>query len=85
MTIRGKYLGGRKVELEQDLNLPPDTEVFFIIEEIKKSSDPEEKRLSLKDCFTKSTDNDISIESEIRKLRQENQQNIEKKFENWNT
>ena len=40
MTIKGKYLGKRRIELDQDLNLPPDTEVLFIIEEIKPIKDP---------------------------------------------
>ena len=40
MTMKDKYLGKRKIELEQDLNLPPDTEVLFIIEEIKPIKDP---------------------------------------------
>ena len=46
MTIKGKYLGGKKVELDQELNLPPDTEVFFIIEEIKpvKNDNPITKK-----------------------------------------
>lgn len=37
MTIegKGKYLGKKKVELDQELNLPPNTEIFFTIEEIK--------------------------------------------------
>lgn len=35
---RGKYLGKKKIELDQELNLPPDTEIFFKIEEIKPIS-----------------------------------------------
>lgn len=32
---KGKYLGKRKIEIDQEINLPPDTEIFFTIEEIK--------------------------------------------------
>lgn len=41
MTIKGKgkYDGKKKVELDQELNLPPDTEIFFIIEDIKPLSE----------------------------------------------
>lgn len=37
MTIKGKgkYIGKKKIEIEQDLNLSPDTEIFYVIEEIK--------------------------------------------------
>jgi len=31
---KGKYIGGKRIELEQDLNLPPNTDIFFIVEEI---------------------------------------------------
>lgn len=41
MTIqgKGKYIGKRKIEIDQDLDLSPDTEIFFTIEEIKPISE----------------------------------------------
>ena len=50
MTIRGKgkYIGKRKIEIDQDLDLSPDTEVFYILEEIKpveKAEDKNEKKI----------------------------------------
>ena len=37
MSIRGKgkYIGKRKIEIDQELDLSLDTEVFYILEEIK--------------------------------------------------
>ena len=45
MTIRGKgkYIGKRKIEIDQDLDLSPDAEIFYIIEEIKPVEKVEEK------------------------------------------
>ena len=44
MTIRGKYIGKRKIEIDQDLDLSPDTEIFLIIEEIKPIKQAEENK-----------------------------------------
>ena len=41
MKIKGKYKGNKKVELEEDLNLPIGTEVIF---EIKDIAWPENKK-----------------------------------------
>ena len=84
MTIRGKYLGGKKVELDQDLNLPPDTEIFFILEDIK-NIDHIKKNEPLENCFAGSVDDTIDLENEIRTIRKETEQSLEKKFKNWNT
>ena len=55
MTIRGKgkYIGKRKIEIDQDLDLSPDTEVFYILEEIKpveKAEDKNEKKSMARNC-----------------------------------
>lgn len=44
---KGKYDGKKRVELEHELALPPDTEIFFIIEEAKLI-EPNEKKISKK-------------------------------------
>jgi hypothetical protein len=46
MTIngKGKYLGKRKIEFEQDLDLTPDTEIFITIEEIKPIENSTQKK-----------------------------------------
>ncbi|MBI2996656.1 MAG: hypothetical protein HYY52_08155 [Candidatus Melainabacteria bacterium] len=49
MSIKGKYIGKRKIELFEDLNLPLDTEIFFIIEEIKPVEAITEKRKKKKE------------------------------------
>lgn len=41
---KGKYLGKRKVELDQELNLPPNTDIFFTIEEVKLVEKVEEHK-----------------------------------------
>ena len=84
MTIRGKYLGGKKVELDQDLNLPPDTEIFFIIEDIQ-NIDHIKKNEPLENCFAGFVDDTIDLENEIRTIRKETEQSLEKKFKHWNT
>ena len=38
---KGKYIGKRKIEIDQDLDLSPDTEIFFTIEEIKSTKEIE--------------------------------------------
>ena len=45
MSIKGKgrYIGKRKIEIDQDLDLSPDTEIFLIIEEIKPIENPKPK------------------------------------------
>ena len=45
MSIKGKgrYIGKRKIEIDQDLDLSPDTEIFLIIEEIKPVENPKPK------------------------------------------
>lgn len=42
---KGKYDGKKRVELEQELGLPPDTEIFFTVEEIK-SLELNEKKIT---------------------------------------
>ena len=39
---KGKYLGKKKIELDQEINLLPDTEIFFTIEEIKPMENTED-------------------------------------------
>ncbi len=81
MTIKGKYLGGRKIELEQEISLPPNTEILFIIEDIKSHKKDE----PLENCFAGLVDENIDLENDIRIIRKETEQNLEKKFKNWNT
>lgn len=83
MTIegKGKYLGKRKVELDKEINLPPDTEILFIIEDIR----PAKKSKPLKGCFSDLVYEDLDLEKEIKNTRKEIQENLDKKFENWNT
>ena len=82
MTIegKGKYLGKKKVELDQEINLPPNTEIFFIIEDIKsfKKSKP------LKGCFADLVDKNLDLEKEVREVKKEIQENLDRKFKNWN-
>lgn len=40
---KGKYLGQRKIEIDKDLDLSPDTEIFYEIEEIKPVKESKEK------------------------------------------
>jgi len=46
MTIKGKgkYIGKRRIEIDQDLNLSPDTEIFYMIEEIQPVEKIEETK-----------------------------------------
>lgn len=44
MRIKGKYKGNKKVELEDDLNFPVDTELSFNIEEINGPEKKNEKK-----------------------------------------
>jgi len=41
---KGKYDGKKKVELEQELGLPPDTEIFFTVEEFNPLEKPSVKK-----------------------------------------
>ena len=36
---KGKYIGEGRIQFEGDLKLPPNTEVFFVLEEVKYTSD----------------------------------------------
>ena len=78
---KGKYLGKKRIELDQEINLPPNTEIFFIIEDIRSPK----KNEPLKGCFAGLVDKDTDLEKEIRKTRKEIQEGLDKKFENWNT
>ena len=77
---KGKYLGKKKIELDQEINLPPNTEIFFIIEDIRlpKKNEP------LKDCFAGLVDENMDLEKEIRETRKEIQEELDKKIKNWN-
>ena len=81
---KGKYLGKKRVELDQELNLPPDTEIFFIIEDIRNINH-EKKMEPLENCFAGLVDDDMDLEKEIRQTRKEIQEELDKKIENWNT
>ena len=78
---KGKYLGKKRVELDQEINLPPNTEIFFIIEDIRSRK----KNEPLKGCFAGLVDEDIDLEKEIKKTKKEIQEGLDKKFKNWNT
>ncbi|MBI2995778.1 MAG: hypothetical protein HYY52_03635 [Candidatus Melainabacteria bacterium] len=78
---KGKYLGKKRVELDQELNLPPNTEFFFIIEDIRSPK----KNEPLENCFAGLVDENIDLENEIRTIRKEVQKDLEEKIENWNT
>ena len=42
---KGKYLGKRKFEIDKEINLSPDTEIFYVIKEIKPiEKNKEEKK-----------------------------------------
>ena len=82
---KGKYIGKRKIEIDQDLDLSPDTEIFYVIEEIKPVHIKKQNNEPLKDCFAGLVDPDIDLEVEIKKARKEIQESLDKKFKNWNT
>lgn len=82
---KGKYIGKKKIELEDDLNLPIDTEIFFTIEDIKTIDSKKQKSEPLENCFAGLVDDSIDLEDEIRTVRKEIQQSLEKKIKNWNT
>ena len=65
---KGKYIGKRKIEIDQDLNLSPDTEIFYTIEEVtpmikeaKEKNDNEHPLLEIAKLAKPAGRSDLSV------------------------
>ena len=87
---KGKYIGEGKIQFEGDIKLPPNTEVFFVLEEVKYTSDENNDLFgTLKD--DKKINDSIEYVNNLRKKSSyntagelKNIQELEKEFDEWN-
>ncbi|MBI2995706.1 MAG: hypothetical protein HYY52_03235 [Candidatus Melainabacteria bacterium] len=87
---KGKYIGEGKIQFEGDIKLPPNTEVFFVLEEAKNISNEDS------DLFgtlrgNKEINDSVEYINNLRKKSSYNNsgglktiQELEKEFDEWN-
>lgn len=87
---KGKYIGEGKIQFEGDIKLPPNTEVFFVLEEVKDINNENNDFFGiLKD--DKETDDSVEYINNLRKKSSYNNsgklktvEELEKEFDEWN-
>lgn len=87
---KGKYIGGGKIQFEGDIKLPPDTEVFLVLEEVKNVNEENNDLFGiLKD--DKEINDSVEYIDNLRKKSSYNNagklktvEELEKEFDEWN-
>lgn len=84
---KGKYIGEGKIQFEGDIKLPPNTEVFFVLEEVKDINN--DLFGILKD--DKEINDSVEYINNLRKKSSYNNsgklktvEELEKEFDEWN-